>query len=314
MSSGDQYFFESSSSKNINLYQPNKYALPNSSNMSKYAIYNQISTSGVDVNSSSSFSLILYSTSQINPQNYTFNLDQYSNTSINIEVYFNGEATCSVSRTDLQGVHSLSIVSPCQQNVTNVTVYVDIFNSEMTDYQINMTAVSDVNPTSLFLSQQCSSLPSLVNTGIITNGSIVCQPISCSGNSFYLADQNNRPFLGLYGGSYTFLGVQSGLNDLQLVNSYPENLLNSSLMDETIFEETGLPSGVYWGVTYDSNTETARAGAKIGIIAFSLPYGNYSFNTIFASTYPEYCSNITSGFAVQDSLIPIHFSQSECSN
>lgn len=287
ISSGNQYFLESSTKGNINFYLPKKYAISGSANMSglPLPIYDEISTSGIVVNSSSSFSLILNASSAVSPQNYTFYLQEYSNNSIDLGVYFNGQSTCSRSYSDLTGLHSLSIVSPCQQTVHNITLVIGIQGNLETNYQVNITAKSDSNPTFSYLSQQCTNLVPLVNAGVISNSSIVCHPIICGGNSFYLADQSNRPFLGLYGESFTFLGVQSGVNDLQLVNSYKEQLTNSSLMDETVFEEAGLPAGTGWSVTYNGDTKSSIISltGTGDIIAFSNPPGNYSYSIPTAS-------------------------------
>jgi len=229
ISSGKQYFFEGSSNNNVNFFLSNVNAISNSSNLSSNAINNQLDTGGVEVNSSKTFSIILTAQKPVNPQNYSFDLEEYSNTTINIAIYFNGETDCSRSYSDLSSLKSLTLAPPCFQNVNNVTIQVSPTSDVMANFQVNLTAVSNVNPSQNYLSQQCTSLPGLVNRSIIKNGSIVCEPITCGGNSFMLTDQNNRPFLGLYGMSYTFLGVQSGVNDLQLVNSYSEQLLNSSL-------------------------------------------------------------------------------------
>ena len=314
ISSGNQYFLESSSNANINFYLPNKYAIPGSGNMSDLAINNQISAPGIIVNSSSSFSLILNSFSPIYPQNYTLNVQQYSNTSINLNIYFNGKSTCSLSYSDLNGLHSLSIVSPCQQKIHNVTLAVRILGNVKVDYQVNITAKSDSNPTFSYLSQQCTNIVSLVNEGVISNSSIVCQPIVCGGNSFYLADQSNRPFLGLYDKVFTFLGVQSGFNDLQLVNSYSEQLINSSLMDQTIFEEAGLPAGTDWSVTYDG----VKKGSVISLtgsgntITFSNSPGDYTFSIpnvegIVGKRGVTFYSNPSSGNAKQGSYVAVSF-------
>ena len=280
ISSGNQYFLKSSSSGIISFYLPNKYALSGSGNMSDSYVNNEISTSGIIVNSSSPFSLILNSSSPVSPQNYTFNIQEYSNSSINLNVYFNGQSTCSLSYSDLNNLHSLSIVSPCQQKVHNITLDIEISGKVETDYQVNVTAKSNANPASLYLSQQCTNLVTLVNERVINNGSIVCQPILCGGNSFYLADQSNRPFLGLYDKAFTFLGIQSGFNDLQIVNSYSEQLVNSSLTDETVFEEGGLPAGASWSVTYNGveKSSVISLTGSGNTIAFSNPPGNYSFS------------------------------------
>ena len=279
ISSGNQYFLESSTTGNVNFYLPKEYTISGSANMSDLALYNQLSTSGIVVNASSPFSLILNSSSSVASQNYTFDVEEYSNNSINLDVYFNGQSTCSRSYSDLTGVHSLSMVSPCQQEVHNITLVVGITGSVETNFQVNVTAKSNYNPTFSYLSQQCTNLVTLVKEGTINNGSIVCQPILCGGNSFYLADQSNRPFLGLYSESFTFLGVQSGVNDLQLVNSYQEQLTNSSLMDNTVFEEGGLPFGASWSVTYNGITKSSVISltGSGNTIAFSNPPGSYNF-------------------------------------
>ncbi len=314
ISSGNQYFLESSSKGNVNFYLPKEYAIPGSGNMSDSAANNQISAPGIIVNSSSTFSLILNSSSPVSPQNYTFNVQGYSNSSINLNVYFNGQSTCSISYSDLDGLHSFSIVSPCQQKVYNITLSIGISGNVETDYQVNVTAKSDSNPTFSYLSQQCTNLVSLVNEGVISNSSIVCQPIVCGGNSFYLADQSNRPFLGLYDEVFTFLGVQSGLNDLQLVNSYSEQLINSSLMDETVFEEAGLPAGTGWSVTYNGiqKSSVISLTGSGNTIAFSNAPGNYSFSVpsslaIVNKREVTFYSSPSSGKVPQGSYVAISF-------
>ena len=310
LSTGNQYFLKSSSEGNVNFYLSQKYAVPGSGSMSDSAPYNQISAPGIIVNSSSSFSLILDSSSQVNPQDYTFNIQEYSNTSINLNVYFNGQSTCSLSYSGLDKLHSLSVVSPCQQKVNNITLTVNISGNIETEYEVNVTAKSDSNPIFSYLSEQCTNLVPLVNERAILNGSIVCQPIICGGNSFYLADESNRPFLGLYDEAFTFLGVQSGFNDLQLVNSYPEQLINGSLMDETIFEETGLPPGAGWSVTYNGVEKSSiiSATGSGNTIGFLNPNGNYAFNIPnVVSGYVTLSSNVSSGEAQQGSYIAISF-------
>ncbi len=314
ISSGNQYFLETTHKGNVNFYLPAKYSIPNSSNISNSAIYNQISTSGIEVNSSSSFSLILNASSAVTPQNYTFNIDQYSNNSVNVAVYFNGETTCSVSYSNLNKLHSFTVTSPCQQKVHNITVDVGISGNSETNFQINVTAVSDSNPAFSYLAQQCTNLVSLVNEGIISNRSIVCEPILCGGTSFYLSDQSNRPFLGLYSESYSFLGVQSGVNDLQLVNPYSEQLINGSLMDETIFVEGGLPAGTGWSVTYNGATKSSVISltGSGNMIAFSNSPGNYTFNVpsveaIVGKRGVMFYPNDSSGKVPQGSFVDISF-------
>ncbi len=314
ISSGNQYFLESSSNGNVNFYLPKEYAISGSGNMSDSVPYNQLSSSGIDVNSSSSFSLILNSYSAVTPQNYTFNVQEYSNNSINLNVYFNGQSTCSLSYSRLNGLNSLSIVSPCHQKVYNITLSVEISGTLETDYQANITAKSDSNSAFLYLSQQCTNLVPLVNKGFINNNSIVCQPISCGGNSFYLADQSNRPFLGLYDKSFTFLGVQSGIGDLQLVNSYSEQLINSSLMDETIFYETGLPLGADWSVTYNSveKSSVISLTGSGNTITFSNSPGDYTFSIpnvdgVVSKSGVAFSPNDSSGKAQQGSYVAISF-------
>ncbi|MGC8533170.1 MAG: hypothetical protein ACP5MV_00880 [Candidatus Parvarchaeum sp.] len=314
VSSGNQYFLESTAKGDVNFYLPKEYAFSGSANMSDLALYNQISTSGIVVNSSSTFSLILNSSSVIASQNYTFYLQEYSNNSINLNAYFNGQSTCSRSYSDLTGIHSLSLVSPCQQEVHNITLVVSIPGNLETNFQVNVTAKSNYNPTFSYLSQQCTNLVTLVKEGTINNGSIVCQPILCGGNSFYLADQSNRPFLGLYSKSFTFLGVQSGVNDLQLVNSYSEQLVNGSLMDETVFVEGGLPFGASWSVTYDGDTKSSTISltGSGDVIAFSEPPGSYGFS-IQSSSVTEnhivrtYNPSPSSGTAKQGSYVGVDF-------
>ena len=321
VSSGNQYFFQSTSNNNIYFYLSSANKIPGSANISKNAQNNQISTNGVEVNSSNTFSLILSSSKRVYPQNYSFNLDQYSNTTFSIEVYFNGLSTCSVSYSDLNGIDSLSIVPPCQQIIHNVTLQVTPVSSSNTaiNYQVNLTGIPNSNPSNSFLSQQCTSLPSLVSAGIIQNGSIVCEPISCGGHSFMLTDQSNRPFLGLYAASYTFLGIQSGVNDLQIVNSYSEHILNSSIMDRTIFEESGLTAGSSWSVTYNGKTKSSTIGlsGSGNTISFSFPSGNYSFTIPKATEYIQSSHsviertafpNVTNGYAIQGTFVPITFS------
>ncbi len=314
VSSGNQYFLKRSTNDYINFYYPKEYSIPKSSNMSSLS---ELNTAGVEVNSSSPFSVILNAYSAVNPSNYTFNLNEYSNTSINLDVYFNGQTSCGVDYSNLYGVQSFSISSPCQQKVNNLTVSVLPSGSQETNYQFNVTAKPDLSPTSSYLSQQCTNLVSLVSRGVISNGSIVCQPIICGGNSFYLADQSNRPFLGLYGESFTFLGVQSGVNDLQIVNSYSEQLINSSLMDETVFVEEGLPSSTSWSVTYNGVTKSVRTGLTSGgnTIAFSNQPGNYSFSVpdttgLVGDRGDTFLPNATKGYALQGSYVTVKFSLS----
>ena len=314
ISSGNQYFLESSSKNNVNFYFAKSNAIPNSSNMSINAVKNQISTSGVEANSSTTFSLILTAEKSVSPQNYSFHLDQYSNSSVNIAVYFNGETTCSLSYSNKIHYYSISLTPPCLQNINNVTIQVTPVSNTAVNYQVNFTAVPDSNPSQQYLSQQCTNLVPMVNEGIINNGSIVCEPVICGGNSFLLSDQNNRPFLGLYGGSYTFLGVQSGVNDLQIVNSYSEQLINASLMDETVFEEGGLPAGSTWGVTYDGVTKTSSISLSGGgnTIAFSNPYGNYSFSipstsAIIGKTVRTFKPTPSNGKVPQGSFVSVGF-------
>ncbi len=321
ISSGNQYYFQQSSADNINFNLLKENQIPNSGNLSYDAINNQILTSGVEVNSSSSFSLILNPKTQINPSDYTFDIDQYSNTTVNMQVYFNGLPTCSLGYSDESGTVSLSIVPPCQENINNITIEITPVTAGPFYYQINLTAVSDSNQAQKFLFQQCTKLPSLVSEGAISTGSIVCMPISCGGHSFMLTDQSNRPFLGLYGGSYTFFGVQSGVNDLQIVNSYPEQLLSSSTIDRTVFEETGLFSDFSWSVTYNRKTESSKINSSGGgnTLMFSVPSGSYSFSvpnshgTIYeghSAVSLTMCPNPSSGSAAQGQFVSINFSTS----
>ena len=314
VAAGNQYFLQAPTPGTISFYLPKKYSVSGSSNMSKYAIYNEIGMPGISVNSSGPFSLILDSPGSANPLNYSFYVNQYSNRSVDVAVYFNGEASCSVSYSNLKGVHSLAVASPCQQGITNITISVGAASGATVNYQVNATAVPVSNPSSVYLAQQCSGLVPLVNEGVIDNGSIICRPIMCGGTSFYLADQNNRPFLGLYGKSYSFLGVQSGINDLQIVNSYPEQLINSSLMDETLFVESGLPAGTSWSVTYDGTSKSSLISLTGSgtIIGFSNPYGNYSFtvpNTegTVGKIPATFYSSPSSGKTPQGSYVTVSF-------
>ena len=309
ISSGSQYFLKRSTKNNINFYYPSAYSIQNSSNMSVAASNNQLGIPDISVNSSSSFSIILNASSPANPNNYTFNLHEYSNESINLNIYFNGQISCEASYSDLAGVHSFSISSPCSQHVNNLTIFVLLSSNQETNYQVNVTAVPNVNPTISYLSQQCNDLVPFVENGIIDNGSIVCQPVLCGGSSFYLSDQNNRPFLGLYGESYNFLAVQSGVDDLQIVNSYSENLINGPLMDETFFVETGLTSYDSWSVTYNGTTKSAKGNEPIGFLD---PPGNYNFtvpNSVISTspTLITIAPNISKGTVSQGSYITIKF-------
>ncbi len=309
ISGGNQYYLKPSNRYNINFYYPSAYSILNSSNMS---ILPELTTPGVEVNATSSFSIILNASSPVNPNNYTFKLNEYSNTSISINIYFNGQISCAASYSDLgEGLRSFSISSPCQQKVNNLTMFVLLPNNHETNYQFNITAVQNVNPSVSYLSQQCNDLVPFVKNGIISNGSIVCEPVLCGGVSFYLSDQNNRPFLGLYGGSYTFLGVQSGVNDLQIVNSYPEQLLNGPLMDETFFAATGLTAYESWSVTYNGTTHSAKGNQLIGFLD---PPGNYNFTipaSVISSSKGQYTflsPNESKGTVSQGSYITISFS------
>jgi hypothetical protein len=311
LSSGDQYYFQEPTSNDINFYLSNNNEISGSGNVSS----DQLSENAVQVNSSSSFSITLTAPIKVNPNSYSFNAYSYVNTTSNIEFYFNGLSTCSLSYSDVSGLQKLLLVPPCQENITNITIQVTPAVKGAFYYQTNISAVPTKNPSQEYLSQQCTSLPSLVTDRAIENESIICKPILCGGTSFMLTDQNNRPFLGLYGGSYTFLGVQSGINDLQIVNSHPEQLLNSSLTSQTVFEESGLSAGSSWEVTYDKQTKSSIIGLTGGgsTIAFSVPPGNYSFSipstgVIIGHIEHEAYPNESKGYAVQGSFVFIHFS------
>lgn len=313
ISSGNQYYFKKPSGHNVNFYLSKSNAIPNSGNLS--TTNNQISKTGLEVNSSSAFSITVTASKPVTAQNYSFDIYEYANTTISLQVYFNGLTSCSDSYTDLTGVKSLSVVSPCTQNIQNVTLEVTPAANSAFNYQLNLTAVSDFNPSNQFLSQQCTSLPSLVQENVIANGSIVCEPISCGGHSFMLTDQSNRPFLGLYGSSYAFLGVQSGVNDLQIVNSYPEKLFNISLMGGTVFQEFGLAAGASWSVTYDGKTKSSIISftGSGDTIIFSEPYGNYSFavpgtTEVVGRLVRTLSPKPSNGYAVQGSFVSIDFS------
>jgi hypothetical protein len=309
VSSGSQYFFRQTSSGNVNFYLAKNNAFSGLGNLSE--ANSQLSSNGIEANISSISSIILTAVSSVIPQNYSFSLNQYSNRTVNVQVYFNGYSSCSLSYSDLNGLKSLSFVSPCQQTVNNVTILVTPVSNNPTVYQANITANVNANPSQKILSQQCAALPSLVNEGVISNGTIVCEPMLCGGQSFMLADQSNKPFLGLYGGSYTFLGVQSGVNDLQIVNSYSERLLNISLFSNTVFEANGLPPGILWSVTYNGVEKTSRTN----LISFSNSYGNYSFSVptstgSVGSGPGVYVPSSSKGYALQGSLVYVNFTLS----
>ena len=227
ISSGNQYYYSQKiSGVSYFVLGPNN---PPTAELSASSPINKLAVPAIEANTSSgSLSLVLVSATPINVTQYTFSLIQYANSSSEVNVYFNGLASCERSYSITSQFYSSSITSPCEANVSNVTVQVipDSVNGVVpaVEYQINFSAdpISSVSSGLSILSQQCSNIIPAVKSGYIKNGSIMCAPIICGGSTFPISNSNQDPLLAIYGGSFTSLELTSGVSSILFINANPE--------------------------------------------------------------------------------------------
>jgi hypothetical protein len=160
----------------------------------------------------------------------------YSNLSVSVGIFFSGpQGYCSRGpyNYDLSKNEVLPMaISPCINNFSFVGI--QFYGTTVTptpaaiSYQINFSLENTTLAAQALsaLSQQCMNLNSSISSGYINYNSVICKPITCSngGVSFPLTDTANRPFLGLYSGTYTSFGVIAGSGDLQIINPSNENV------------------------------------------------------------------------------------------
>ena len=225
---------------------------------------------------------------------YTFVLTASANVSANFNLFIDGISVSAgkYSRGPTPLVAHLSsatkaAVSSVSLEVQPIKVGTGGLNPPFT-YQFNLTAVPISNPAQPYydavLASQCTNIVNKVKQGVFTNGSIVCAPISCGGNSFMLTDTQNRPLLSLYGGTYNYFAIQSGDGVLQIINPNSENVVDYPIVGnemQTVFTEAGLPIGYQWSVDYDGVVETEMAPNSI---SFLTPPGTFSY-TVQAESY-----------------------------
>ena len=235
VSSGSQYYYSQPIQKTYYFsLGPNN---PPTAELSASSPVNKLLVPAIQANSTSgSLSLILVSSKPINVSDFSFSLLQYVNVSSQVNIYFNSLDSCERSFTVTPSSPYPSFDSPCQSNVSNVTIEV-ISNpvngkSPSLQYQVNFSAVPILNISSGIptLSQQCSNIVPAVSSGYIANGTITCEPIICGTTSFPLADSNQDPFLGLYSGSFTSVELTSGVSSIQFINAHPEQLISSPII------------------------------------------------------------------------------------
>ena len=223
ISSGNQYYYSQKiSGVSYFVLGPNN---PPTAELSASSPINKLAVPAIEANTSSGrLSLVLVSATPINVTQYTFSLIQYANSSSEVNVYFNGLASCERSYSITPQFYSSSITSPCEANVSNVTVQVISVNGVAVEYQINFSAdpISSVSSGLSILSQQCSNIIPAVKSGYIKNGSIMCAPIICGGSTFPISNPNQDPLLAIYGGSFTSLELTSGVSSILFINANPE--------------------------------------------------------------------------------------------
>ncbi len=168
---------------------------------------------------------------------YTFDITLYTNISSDFYISF-GSCTKGPYNSPAGQVSFYNISDPCTSSFSAIGAEIQptSTNAVPMTYQINITASENVNGSAGAhtgqgeLALQCLNLPNSVKTGFIANQSITCKPIKCGAVSFALTDTSNRAFLGLYGGTYSTLGVQTGEGDLQIINPNTEIVQNTSLI------------------------------------------------------------------------------------
>ena len=161
---------------------------------------------------------------------------------MSVGIYFSGpQGYCSRGpyNYDLSKNEVLpGAIAPCIDNFSSVGI--QFYGTPVTptptalSYQLNLSLANATLAAQALsaLSQQCMNLNESISNGYINYNSVVCKPITCSngGVSFPLTDTANRPFLGLYSGTYTSFGVEAGPGDLQIINPSNENVQSPLLI------------------------------------------------------------------------------------
>jgi hypothetical protein len=167
---------------------------------------------------------------------YEFKLVFSSNVSSTVTLFFGNSCsqTGPISYTPSNTPLGLTIFSPCSTAFNSLSIDVQPVSTGQTQpvfhYEFNLTAQQ---PTYIqpqvrgVLYNQCTVIPSLVSSGLVTNGSLTCSPIKCGSTSFILTDLQDRAFEALFGGTYNFFGFQSGLSYLQILNPNGEQISTS---------------------------------------------------------------------------------------
>ncbi len=209
--------------------------------LSEYGEQNVLFVPDIQVNSSatSSSSIVLFANASGKPKtfysNYTFGITLYTNVSSDLYLSF-GSCTKGPYSSPAGQVSIYNISGPCTSSFSSVGVAIQTASGSTVPmtYQVNITATESTTsgPQTArgALAQQCLNLPSAVKQNYIVNHSITCKPIECGTNSFALTDTANKAFLGLYSGTYSTLGVESGVGDLQIINPNTEIVQNTTLI------------------------------------------------------------------------------------
>ncbi len=246
LSTGTQYYFASTAPTGL-IYSLTVNAAESQQTgqtfkyLSEFSEQNILDTPDIQVNASTSASFLTLSAPiTFNPPpspSYTFDIVLYTNVSSDFYISF-GSCTKGPYASTAGSISYFNISNPCTSSFSSIGTEIETTsgNTEQMTYQINITAVENSNGATgpqtgqAALAQQCTNLPNAVKTGFIANQSITCKPITCSGTSFALVDTSNRVFLGLYGGTYSTLGVQSGEGDLQIINPNSEVVQSTGII------------------------------------------------------------------------------------